>query len=50
MMVKRPAPDSVQVTPPQDRQAIVRIDGLVKSFDGRRVLDDIALEVSPGEI
>ncbi|MEU4232323.1 amino acid ABC transporter ATP-binding protein [Nonomuraea sp. NPDC026600] len=29
---------------------LVRIDGLIKSFDGRRVLDDVSLEVRPGDI
>jgi ABC-type polar amino acid transport system ATPase subunit len=50
MMLGKPAQNSAQVTPSQDRQVIVRIDGLVKSFDGRRVLDDIALEVRSGDI
>ncbi|MEU7747798.1 amino acid ABC transporter ATP-binding protein [Nonomuraea sp. NPDC049158] len=29
---------------------LVRIDGLIKSFDDRRVLDEVSLEVRPGDI
>ncbi|MEL7989033.1 ABC transporter ATP-binding protein [Streptomyces albidoflavus] len=33
----------------QERPAAVRVQGLSRVFDGRRVLDDLDLEIAPGE-
>ncbi|MBC9718097.1 ABC transporter ATP-binding protein [Streptomyces sp. TRM66268-LWL] len=35
--------------PVDDRPAAVRVQGLTRSFDGRRVIDDFELTVRPGE-
>ncbi|KIX78740.1 aliphatic sulfonate ABC transporter ATP-binding protein [Streptomyces sp. MBRL 601] len=37
------------VTADQERPAAVRVQGLSRLFDGRRVLDDLDLEIAPGE-
>ncbi|MFB8417781.1 ABC transporter ATP-binding protein [Streptomyces albidoflavus] len=36
-------------TADQERPAAVRVQGLSRVFDGRRVLDDLDLEIAPGE-
>ncbi|KPC69195.1 aliphatic sulfonate ABC transporter ATP-binding protein, partial [Streptomyces sp. NRRL F-6602] len=33
----------------QERPAAVRVQGLSRVFDGRRILDDLDLEIAPGE-
>ncbi|MGH3375045.1 MAG: amino acid ABC transporter ATP-binding protein [Actinoallomurus sp.] len=49
MMVRKPAHTAREAVP-ADGGPIVRIAGLSKSFDGRLVLDDIDLDVRPGDI
>ncbi|MBV7652273.1 ABC transporter ATP-binding protein [Streptomyces albidoflavus] len=51
-----PAGDPITDTPvdtaakaDQERPAAVRVQGLSRVFDGRRVLDDLDLEIAPGE-
>ncbi|MFI5795838.1 amino acid ABC transporter ATP-binding protein [Streptomyces sp. NPDC051677] len=39
-----------RTTPPARTEAVVRIEGLSKSFDGRQVLDHVNLEVDRGRI
>jgi len=50
-----PGPDSVerqQITDPQTQEhaIMLELDGISRSFDGRRVLDDISFEVGPGRL
>jgi sulfonate transport system ATP-binding protein len=40
--------DASPVRPPRPAQA-VRVEGLTRSFDGRAVIDDLQLDVNPGE-
>ncbi|MEU1023623.1 ATP-binding cassette domain-containing protein, partial [Streptomyces sp. NPDC005904] len=37
------------VTPAADTAPAVRVEGLTRTFDGRAVLDDLRLDVRPGE-
>ncbi|MEU6550899.1 amino acid ABC transporter ATP-binding protein [Streptomyces sp. NPDC046915] len=41
---------TAKTLPPARTEAVVRIEGLGKSFDGRLVLDDVSLEVDRGRI
>ena len=50
MMARKPVRTAQEAAPADDGRPIVRIGGLSKSFDGRLVLDDIDLDVRPGDI